>query len=135
MTITSPQRRICKMGLSYKMLYFNVAVRSAIFTVAKILKKNKLKLKLKLKNKINQVHLLQILTLCTYNSTYWICSLTVIPLIFILIYSLYVVIKLKTFNKALSNTCSLTTSILATIPPLLASNAVICSWSCLIMAG
>ena len=28
------------MGLSYKMLYFNVAVRSAIFTVAKILKQD-----------------------------------------------------------------------------------------------
>ena len=57
---------------------------------------------------------------CTYDNTYWIYSSTATPFIFICIYNLYGITNPETFDKALLNTCSLTTSVLipATAPSL-----------------
>ena len=57
---------------------------------------------------------------CIYDNTHWICSFTITPLIFILIYNLYAITKPKTFDKAPSNTCSLATFVLVVAAPVVA---------------
>ena len=40
-----------------------------------------------------------------YDNTYWICFSSIVSLIFILMYSLYAIIKPEIFNEVLSNIC------------------------------
>ena len=54
---------------------------------------------------------------CTDDNIYWICFSTITFFIFILMYNLHVVTNPETFDKVLSNTCGLATSVLITTTP------------------
>ena len=49
---------------------------------------------------------------CTYDNIHCIYSSTIASLIFILIYNLHAITKIKTFDKVPSNTCDLAISLL-----------------------